>query len=240
MDQFKNDLFEIVTERQNQGFRHGHRIKMLSLSPSSLNLFLECPRCFWLYLNKEIKRPGAPVATITTGLDKVIKDYLNVYRAKGILPSFFEGKISGKLMTDFPKRGWLEFIDAKLDVRLGGYLDECIKLDDKYYAVLDHKTRGSVPESVHKAYQLQMDAYTFLLEANKFPTRKVAYLAYYIPSKIISGSDFQFEVLIKEIAADPERALEVFHKAIEALRSPIPEAAKDCGFCKWVSTINIK
>ena len=201
---------------------------------------MECPRCFWLYINKEIKRPGAPVATITTGLDRVIKEYLDTYRSQNILPPFLEDKITGKLMTNFPKRGWFEYTDAKLDARLGGFLDECIKLDDKYYAVLDHKTRGSAPDSIHKAYQFQMDAYTFLLEVNNYPTRRIAYIAYYIPKKIISGSDFQFEVLIKEVAADPKRAQDVFQKALELLRSPIPLAPKDCEFCKWTSTVNIK
>ena len=213
---------------------------MIKLSPSSLNLFLECPRCFWLYVNKGIKRPGGPVATITTGLDRVIKEYLSQYRAKNILPPFLEGKIQGKLMVDFPKRGWLEYIDKKASAKLGGYLDECIEFEDKHYAVLDHKTRGTAPENVHKAYQFQMDAYTLLLEENNFPTRKIAYLVYYIPKKIISGADFQFEVLIKEIPTDTKRANDVFQKAIECLNSSIPSIKKDCGFCQWPSTINIK
>ena len=197
-------------------------MERFKLSPSTLNLFLDCPRCFWLYLNKSMKRPGPPVATITTGLDRAVKDYLNIYREKRILPSFLEGKIPGKLMVNFPKKGWLDFIDSESNDRLGGYLDECIELNDGHYAVLDHKTRGSAPDSVHKAYQLQMDAYTFLLEENRYPTNRTAYLVYYIPKRIVSGSDFQFEVLIKEINTDPQRARDIFHKA--AFPSPIAAA----------------
>ena len=214
--------------------------ELLKLSPSSLNLFLDCPRCFWLGLNRGLKRPGIPVATITTGLDRVIKECLNEYRAKNILPPFFEGKVKGRLMPNFPRRGWFEYSDIALNAKLGGYLDECIQLDEKHYAVLDHKTRGSAPDSVHRAYQLQMDVYTFLLEANNFPTLRSAYLAYYIPKKIISGADFQFEVLIKEIATDPGRAREVFHQAVELLRQPIPALRKECSFCGWTVTAEIK
>lgn len=213
---------------------------MIKLSPTSLNLFLECPRCFWLYVNKNIKRPSIPVATITTGLDRVIKEYLNEYRKQNVLPPFLEGKISGKLITELPKKGWLEYTAPKIDAKLGGYLDECIQLDDKHYAALDHKTRGSAPDAVHKAYQLQMDVYTFLLEQNKFLTRKTAYLVYYIPKKIISGSDFQFEALIKEISTEPKRAEEVFYQAIEVLANPIPSLHKDCAFCQWTVTLNMK
>ncbi len=240
MERFKEDLFGPANNYSDNTRPRGYRTKPIKLSPSSLNLFLECPRCFWLYLNKDIKRPGPPVATIATGLDRVVKDYLNLCRGKNILPSFLEGKIPGKLMVDFPKKGWFDFTDAKLNSRLGGYLDECIKLNDNHYAVLDHKTRGSAPQGVHKAYQLQMDVYTFLLEANQYPTKRLAYIVYYIPKRIVSGSDFQFEVLIKEVNTDPKRAQDVFYKAIEALRSDIPAAGNDCEFCKWTTTINIK
>jgi hypothetical protein len=213
---------------------------MIKLSPSSLNLFLDCPRCFWLYVNKNIKQPGGPVATITTGIDRVVKEYFNLCRSQNVLPLFLQGKISGRLANNLPKNGWLEFIDNKYDARLGGYLDECIKLENNCYAVLDHKTRGSRPDAIHKAYQLQMDAYTFLLEKNNLPTQKTAYIVYYIPLKTASGTDFQFEALVKELKTDPQRAEEVFYRALEVLHKPIPALSENCDFCQWTATINIK
>lgn len=239
MSEIKKDLFE------GNGLNRGSAPAVtaggfLKLSPSSLNLFLDCPRCFWLDINRGMKRPGVPVATITTGLDRVVKEFFNEYRARGVLPPLLEGRVSGKLMPNFPKRGWLDYNDRALNAKLGGYLDECIQLDEKHYAVLDHKTRGSAPDSVHKAYQLQMDVYTLLLEENNFSTRRSAYIAYYIPKKIISGADFQFEVLIKELRTDPDRAREVFASAVKSLRGPIAAPNKECGFCNWTATSSIK
>lgn len=40
------------------------------LSPSSLNLLEDCPRCFWLKMVKKIKRPMGPMSSIPS------KDYL--------------------------------------------------------------------------------------------------------------------------------------------------------------------
>ncbi|MCX5702011.1 MAG: PD-(D/E)XK nuclease family protein, partial [Candidatus Omnitrophica bacterium] len=174
------------------------------------------------------------------GLDRVIKNYFDQYRSKNILPPFLNGKIPGKLITNLPRKGWLDFIDSKYEVRLGGYLDECIELNDKCFAAFDHKTRGRAPDSIHKAYQLQMDVYTFLLEENKFPNRNTAYIVYYIPKKIIPEFEFEFEALVKEITTDPKRAKSVFHEAIDALRNPIPPINKDCEFCKWTATLEIR
>lgn len=213
---------------------------MTKLSPSSLNLFLECPRCFWLYLNKGLKRPSIPVATITTGLDKVVKEYFNLYRPKGILPPLLEGKVAGSLMRNFPNKGWLEFTDTKIGARLGGYLDECLDLGNNLYAALDHKTRGSKPENTHPAHQFQMDIYTFLLEQNRFPTKRIAYLVYYIPKSVVSEKNLEFEIVVSQVKTDPERAEEVFYAALNLLQKPIPLINNYCDFCKWTETLNIK
>lgn len=213
---------------------------MLKLSPSSLNLFLECQRCFWLYLNKDIKRPSIPVATITTGLDRVFKEYFNLYRAKEILPPILEGKIPGKLMRNFPNKGWLEFVDYKVEAKLGGYLDECLDLGNNFYAALDHKTRGTKPTHTHPAHQFQMDAYTFLLEENGFSTKKKAYLVYYIPKVVASQNNVEFEIEVSEVKTDPEQAKKVFYAAKALLKQPIPAANRDCAFCQWTTTLNIK
>jgi len=240
MSQFKDDFFETTASYPDKDFPKGRQSTMIKLSPSSLNLFLECPRCFWLYLNKGIKRPSIPVATITTGLDKVIKEYCNLYRAKGILPPILEGKVLGKLMRHLPKKGWLEFSEAKINAKIGGYLDECLDLGNNFYAALDHKTRGSKPESTHRAHQFQMDVYTFLLERNRFPTKKLAYLIYYIPKSVAAKDTVEFEIIASEIKTDPGRAEKVFYDAVFALRQPIPQGNNECGFCQWMATINIK
>jgi len=213
---------------------------MIKLSPTSLNLFLECPRCFWLYLNKGIKRPSIPVATITTGLDRVVKEYCNLYRAKGILPPLLENKVPGKLISNLPKRGWLEFKDDKIEAILGGYLDECLDLGNNFYAALDHKTRGSKPENTHRAHQFQMDVYTFLLEQNSFPTKRIAYLIYYIPKVVSSGQAIDFEIVPSEVKTDPDNAKQVFSDAVAMLKRAIPMPHPDCIFCQWTATAKIK
>ena len=240
MSQFKNDLFETNNRPYPESKKFNPTSGVIKLSPSSLNLFIECPRCFWLYVNRGIQRPRIPVATITTGLDRVIKDYFNLYRQKNILPPLLKGKVPGRLIAKIPNKGWLEYVDTKENARLGGYLDECVDLGDNFYAVLDHKTRGRAPDEVHRAYQLQMDVYTFLLEKNRFPTKKTAYIVYYFPLKVNENNDFLFEALVKEIKTSPEEAKEVFYQAIKVLKSPVPKINDTCEFCKWIKTQDIK
>ncbi|MCX7661944.1 MAG: PD-(D/E)XK nuclease family protein [Candidatus Omnitrophica bacterium] len=213
---------------------------MVKLSPSSLNLYLECPRCFWLYINKKIKRPEKPVATITTGIDRIIKEHFELYRKKNIIPPILEGKVPGRLIADLPKNGWLEYINEEFDAKLGGFLDECLQLKDGVYAPLDHKTRGTRPEETHPAHKFQMDVYTFLLEVNGFPTEEMGYLVYYIPKSFGSKGMIEVEIMVSCIKTDPKFAKETFYQALQVLSKPIPSRNKNCDFCKWTETIDIK
>ncbi|MEM3408160.1 MAG: hypothetical protein QXT40_01430 [Candidatus Micrarchaeia archaeon] len=56
------------------------------LSASSLGLFLECPRCFWLEKHKVWKRPKAGFPTLPSGMDRILKEHFDRFRDRGELP----------------------------------------------------------------------------------------------------------------------------------------------------------
>ena len=56
------------------------------LSPSSLNLFLDCPRCFWLQIVKKVRRPSGVFPSLPSGMDKILKAHFDNFMAKGKLP----------------------------------------------------------------------------------------------------------------------------------------------------------
>src|SRR4030065_1387905 len=107
---------------------------MISLSNSTLNLFLECPRCFWLQKNKKISRPRGIFPTLPSGMDSVIKQYFNRYRKTGTLPPLIANKIKGKLAEISLN---LSYSDADLDLKITGRLDGCLQIEDGSLVPLD-------------------------------------------------------------------------------------------------------
>ncbi len=210
------------------------------LSPSSLNIFRDCLRCFWLQVNCDIRRPRGAFPSIASGLDRVIKEYFDTYRAKEILPPLLKDKIGGKLIPQLPQK--LYFNDYSKNASLMGMLDECLILPGNIYVPLDYKTRGSMPEDVHPAYQLQMDVYTLLLEKNSYKTNSLAYLLYFVPNTGKLHEGIPFNVKFIEVKTSIERALDVFHKALQLLRGPMPASSSNCEYCNWVKELkeNIK
>ncbi len=206
---------------------------MIKLSPSTLNSFLDCPKCFWLAKVKGVGLHGGPMPTITNGMDRMIKEYMNRYRPKGKILPFLEGKVPGKL---------IEFLSKTLKTEIGGNalsgkLDECLVLTNGEHAPLDHKTKGFAPKEdhqVHEAYQLQMDCYTLLLEMNGHKINNTGYIVYYYPDFGELHVGVPFKVHVVKLATNPKRALKVFNQAIKCLNGSEPKQDKDCGMCEYV------
>ena len=206
---------------------------MAQLSASTLKLFQECPRCFWLQVNKRFERPRGPFPSLPSGIDRVLKGYFERYRRTKQLPPLIAGKVEGRLASTPLTLG---FDDAQTKTRLWGKLDDCLLLDGDRLAPLDHKTRASAPEGISyttRYYQLQMDVYTLLLERDRQPTTRSAYVIYYVPVEGELHKGFPFDVVVHKVPTDPDRAYEIFAEACRCLAGFLPDAGAGCPYCRW-------
>ncbi len=162
----------------------------LSLSPHSLILFLECPRCFWLQFNKGIRRPERIVPGVPRGIDYVLKRYFDRWREKGMVPEL-EKLIKGakllknqELVDQMRKTSFGVPVDK--DVFFRGALDDALELDDGAIVPLDNKSKGFPPKEVHWSYKLQLSSYNFILKERGIKTKRIGYLIYWFldPKKL--------------------------------------------------------
>lgn len=105
------------------------------LSPSSINLMLECERCFWLHIVKKVPRPSGPFLSLPSGMDKILKEHFDRFMEKGkVPPELTENGIKGyKLFNDKEKlEGWrnnfkgIQFMDEKSGILLRGAVDNLL------------------------------------------------------------------------------------------------------------------
>lgn len=216
---------------------------MIRLSPTSgLNLFAECPKCFWLHYNKKVHRPRGIFPSLPGGMDLAIKDYMDSYRPNKMPPEL-KGQIGkAKLMPDKKLldkwRNWhtgLEYIDKKMNAKLFGALDDCL-MENDYYIPLDYKTRGFPPKEgdSERYYQTQLDAYNLLLFENGFLVKDYAYLLYYYPKEVEKNGEVDFYTKVVKVQTDLKRAKKTFQEAVECLNGPMPEKHSDCDYCSWL------
>ncbi|MAG47539.1 hypothetical protein CL617_02960 [archaeon] len=214
---------------------------MTKLSPSSLNLFLDCKRCFYLQIVKKIKRPSTPFPSLPSGMDKVLKEHFDSFMLNGKLPPELLKNNECKDLKLFNDQEQLkiwrsnfhgiQFIDTKNNVLLHGAIDNILVSKEKKLIVLDYKTRGyPLKEDTHKHYQLQMDLYNFLLRKNNYSTEDYTYLLFYYPLRVLSSGEVIFETVLKKIPVDVEKGEKVFNDAVTCVKGGIPiETCEWCG-----------
>lgn len=219
----------------------------IKLSPNSLNLFLECPHCFWLEKKKGIKRPPPYPYTLNMAVDFLLKEEFDEYRQKDEAhPLISENNIPARL---FPNQELLNkwrnnlrgigYYDNKLNATLFGAVDDILQFSNNKLAPLDCKSTEGKVAKVYDHFQLQMDVYTYLLEKNGYSTPGKGYLAFYVVDK---GSGFNnrlpFKKELHEIKTDPSYVKNLFKDAVTVLnRKTPPLHSSDCKFAHWFKEV---
>ena len=214
------------------------------LSPSSLNLLKECPRCFWLHFNKKIKRPAGIFPSLPSGMDRILKIHFDSFMEKNQLPpelkeckdgcKLFDNKEILKIWRSNLKG--IQWTDEKGNL-FRGAVDNILKKGNKLI-VLDYKTRGfPLKEDTAEHYQNQLDIYNFLLRKNGYETEDYAYLLFYVPREVNQNGDVVFDTELVKMKISIENAETILKKAIEILEGNMPEPSEECEFCRFCSTV---
>jgi hypothetical protein len=218
--------------------------KTYCLSPSSLSLMKECPRCFWLHFHDK-KRPEGIFPSLPNGMDNILKKHFDKFRDRGELPPELSGNkecIGCRLFDDKKLiniwRSNLEGVkwEDKNGNILRGAVDNILIKGNKLI-VLDYKTRGfPLKDNTHEFYQNQLDLYNFLLRKNGYETEDYAFLLFYVPKEVLETGEVIFDAVLKKIEINVKNAEQIFEEALIILNGPCP--SKDCGEgCEWCNLL---
>lgn len=211
------------------------------LSPSSLSLMEECPRCFWLDKHEIWKRPEGIMASLMNGMDKILKTHFDKFRDNNKLPPELCNNRyceNIKLFSNIQlleewrnyKKG-IRYQDSKGNI-LTGAVDNILTKDNKLI-VLDYKTRGfPLKENTHEYYQNQLDIYNFLLQKNGYETEDYSFLLFYIPKEVTENGEVIFDTSLIKVNINVKNAEVLLKNAIVLLNSECPK--DKCEWCEFV------
>lgn len=218
-------------------------LKHLQLSRAQLQLFTDCPRCFWLVNRHGVKQPkGYPLA-LNIAMDQLLKAEFDEFRAAGTLhPLLAQNRIDAKLFSDTEKlnewrnnfRG-LRWADAKSGHTLYGAVDDVLEFPDDALAILDYKSSGAKEAHIYDSYQLQIDVYTFLLQRLGYRTAPQAYFAFFMAVKSDGFKGrLPFRAELVAVTPQPERVHKLFKDAVATVQSDQePASGAACDVCRW-------
>lgn len=217
----------------------------IKVSRWQLDVFCKCPRCFWLLKRHAIKPPETYPLALNNVMDTLLKAEFDEHRAAGTLPPILaDAKMPARLFRDAARLAeWrdnfqgLRWTEAETGHTLFGAIDDLLEYPDGRLAVIDYKSSGAASVNIYDSYQFQMDVYTFLLERLGFRTAGKAFFAFFVA---VRDDGFRgrlpFRATLVEIIPQPERALDVFRRAIAVAQSDqMPETGAGCDLCRWAS-----
>lgn len=166
-------------------------MKKLKLSRSKIELFMDCPKCFYLDVVKNIKRPSGFPFTLNNAIDTLLKKEFDEHRKNGTQHPIQTAFGIDAKPANHPQiaqwqnslKGGVSYYDDKHDCTFFGGIDDLWVAPDGTYHVVDYKVTAkqtivtSLPDWAD-AYKRQVEIYQWLLRKNGLKVSDTAYFVY--------------------------------------------------------------
>lgn len=223
--------------------------KPFKLSRSKLELFTECPRCFYLDRRLGVGRPPGFPFTLNTAVDALLKKEFDIHRAKSEPhPLMREYNIQAVPFAHGDLDKWREnfvgvqYLHEPTNFIITGAVDDIWINNAKELMVVDYKATSTTQEisldsEYRQAYKRQMEIYQWLLRRNGFKVSDVGYFVYVngkTDRKAFDGR-LEFDVQILPYKGSDnwvEKTIIAAHKCLNATEPPVPEAS--CAYCEYI------
>jgi hypothetical protein len=207
------------------------------ISRSQIELFIDCPRCFWLDVKFKIKRPEKiSGGYIGSKYDPLLKNYFDKHREINKTPKEIENhnlSLFSDLETLKIWRGrGIEYFHEKHNITYYGKIDD-ILVKDEYLIPFDFKTTTSKNFQIYEEYKRQLEIYGYLLKKNNYPVLDIG--IFYVV-KIDINENFE-KIEEREIVKIENLNYEIYDEILENLikvyrSEEEPEPNSNCEFCK--------
>lgn len=236
---------------RSQPYKPGQQTPF-KVSRSKIELFKQCPRCFWLDVRLKITRPNSPPFNINKAIDELLKKEFDSYRLKNEPhPWMVENQIKAVPMQHKDLDTWRHNFTGVFTLHKATNLHVFGAIDDLWVdpngalIVVDYKATAkdrevSIDSDWQISYKRQLEVYQWLLRQNGFEVNDTGYFVYTNGRMDLDGFFNKVEFTTKIIpytgSADwVEPTLHQMKNCMEGEMPPVGQAAMggDCDFCTY-------
>lgn len=218
------------------------------LSRSKIDLFVECPRCFYLDNKKGIKRPQFPAFLLNTAVDALFKKEFDTHRAKGSKhPIMEQYGIDAIPFQHENMNTWREnfegvqFFHEPTGMTISGAVDDIWVNPKGDLIVVDYKSTSKKEEITlddkwKQGYKRQMEVYQWLLRKLGFSVSDLGYFVYANGQTDKESFDgkLEFDVTLIPYEGNPDWVEDTISKIKETLdQGDVPGPSPDCEYCSY-------
>ncbi len=220
------------------------------LSRSKLELFVRCPRCFYLDRKLGVGQPSMPAFTLNSAVDVLLKREFDQYRREGerhpLMRKFGVDMVPLRhpFLDDWrDNRKGVSHLHPSTSFLVFGAIDDLWVDEDGMVSVVDYKSTSSDSEVSLEgpwkdAYKRQVEVYQWLLRRNNLSVMNTAFFVYVNADKSRDRFEGKLEFSTKILPYEGDDswvddALAEAHTCL--LRSSAPLAHPDCEWCQYRS-----
>ena len=219
------------------------------LSRSKIDLFIECPRCF--YLDRVLgtsRPPGFPFA-LNSAVDKLLKQEFDIHRSNGQNHPLIEKYgVDAHPVVHEKLDEWREnfvgvqYLHNPTNLLIFGAIDDLWQNSKDEYIVVDYKSTSKneqiteLDKDWQDGYKRQMEVYQWLLRQNGYKVSDTGYFVYCngITDDRAFDAKLEFEVTLIPYNGNDSWVEPTIYDIKKCLDNPnIPESGKDCDYCAY-------
>jgi hypothetical protein len=240
-------------QRQFGLYRFGDP-KPFRISRSKIDLFLDCPRCFYLDRVLGVAQPPGYPFSLNSAVDKLLKKEFNVHRAKHTSHPLMKAYGLDAVPFADPRmdqwrdalRGGVSFLHQSTNLLITGGVDDLWIDPAGELIVVDYKATAkdgevSLDAEWQDGYKRQMEVYQWLLAQNGFKVSLTGYFVYCNgrADKEAFDGKLEFDVTLIPYTGKTdwvEPTIEALHRCL--ISSSLPDPSPDCDFCRYRAAVN--
>jgi len=235
--------------KPNRGAGWNYGGKNWKLSRSKIDLFLECPRCFYMDNKLGVKRvPGYPFS-LNSAVDHLLKLEFDIHRAKDQQhPLQKEYGIDAKPVAHEELNEWrrnfggVRYLHESTGLLVTGAIDDLWINSKGEYIIVDYKATAKdeavkvLDKEWQDGYKRQMEVYQWLVRQNGLKVSDTGYFVYCTGK--MDGESFDkridFDVNLIAYTGNDSWVEKTLYKIKDCLESDIiPETGSDCDWCAY-------
>lgn len=219
------------------------------VSRTKIDLFLNCPRCFYLDRRLGVAQPPGFPFSLNRAVDELLKKEFDIHRAQKSAHPLMKAYGLDAIPLAHEKidqwrdslGGGITFFHKDTNFIITGGVDDVWVKPDGEFLIVDYKATSKTEEVNLDAdwqigYKRQMEIYQWLFKKNGFKVSKTGYFVYCNGNTDKKAFDGKLEFRIKIIPYDgddswvPQTILDM-HSCLK--KDLMPASGADCDFCKY-------
>lgn len=226
-----------------------HSDKPFKISRSKIDLFLNCPRCFYIDNKLGTKRPPGFPFSLNSAVDTLLKQEFDIHRTNNTAhPLITKYDVDARPASHDELNEWREnfkgvqYLHEPTQLLITGAIDDLWINSQNEYIVVDYKATAKAEKITEldkdwqDGYKRQMEVYQWLLRKNGYTVSNTGYFVYCNGKTDMKAFDGKLEFDISLIAYEGnddwiDQTIVNIKNCLDS--DSLPERGEDCDYCAY-------